>query len=455
MLILVNACQTDGVSSNLTTTSSNRGEDQSSNSNFDLTEVDLVLLHESGSGLIGGDLSDDGNILVFADSTFSGIRNFRKDLSNSSMTKDDEGISELQNGSGSFWLNTGFVTMSGYDGSNFRIDGDGDYSYFSAYSYNQGQISSILFRKSYSSDESEEIFWERGGSFSKGSISKNGEFLIFSSTSVEHLPYNPLNNNQTNISGITNIFRLNTLNNEISPITERALDANDDGFELKFASRSGSISNDGNHVLFTVTDQDQNMYSQPDLGGGSIRNALIYKDIGFNNKTIVINDVARFPSRYTSPLDQRISSNGLHAVFSVASSGYTGSIEIWHFDSTTGTNGNVKLVSTNESGTKVHASLNETKMISICDISPDGKYVALISNNMNFIGKDTVSGPHLFLKDVQSGKVQLITSKTDGSEIPGRALNCYFTEKGSSLLFTHEHHLFTRRLLKRKITPSE
>jgi hypothetical protein len=111
------------------------------------------------------------------------------------------------------------------------------------------------------------------------------------------------------------------------------------------------------------------------------------------------------------------------------------------------------LISKNHEGTKVEARMHSNKMMSMCDISPDGKLVGIISSNMNFIGQNRLTSPQLFLKNVEDGKVYLISAESDGKEMQGKVLNCYFTQQGQSIIFIHEPDYSNRRMMKKVLVP--
>jgi hypothetical protein len=407
--------------------SGNPDEENLSLVNWDELKGDLQLLHLSGSGLRGGDLS--GNVLVFSDMTPSGDRLLRKDLNSDLVEPIGVDLDDVW-GSGHYWIQTGYVSMSGYDSTNFRIDQDGDYSYFTVNTYSNNQSSNILYRKRASGPSEEIINLGLTYGVSRGSITKDGRFAVISSNSSSLLGLGP---DETVGSGIMNLFRINLSTQNVVPITSVI-----NGEMWSFLARGESISDDGDEILYTVVDRQQNTYNQPAVNVSGIRSALIYQKLGADSNTIVINDVERFPENYTEPTTQRISSNGLYAAFMVANSGYSGDSEIWHFDSTQGgASGLVKLISKNEAGERILSPLYSGGL-SLCDISPNGKLVAIISNNMKFMGQERQGFKQLFIKNVDNDSVQLVSAGTNGNELPANTLNCYFTEQGQSIVFTVE-----------------
>ena len=423
--------------------------DPTENPNYNLG--DLITLHSSSSGLVGGDLSDDGSVLVFGDEFGSGRKLFKKNLLTSTIVEigdDLEQINKDRYASGYFFgIQAGYASFSGFDGTKFHVDHEGDYSYFTASGFDGSNTTSALYRKTGRSSTSEKVLELGSGvGLTKGSISKSGEYVLFSSTSLELLGVNDIDpNNRRLATGITNIFKYNTTTSVLDPITSKSTEA-----DIGFYAYNQTISDNGEHILYNVMDL-QNVFSQPQQSISGYRPALIYEKLGADSKKIVINDAFRYPENFKNSWSQKISANGLHAVFQLSNSsgGFSYWTEIHHFDSTQGgEEGLVRKISTNQNDEDIRGQYGNTNF---CDLSPDGNLVGIISNDMNFIGQNRLSSSQLFVKNVATKSVQLISSQISGEELPGKVLTCYFTEQGRSIVFTIEENNSANRLILKKV----
>ncbi len=397
---------------------------------------DLITLHVSqdGSGahLSGGDLSDDGNVLVFSDSVGgSATLYYRKNLLNNTITiETDAEFLNVRHGSGS-WSLRDHNLGSGTGMTSFRIDDAADYSFFTVQDNNNSRI---LYRKRDGQDP-EEI--QRGISTLsnnlKGSVSKSGEHIVFSSHLLDPLTYGPINNG----SGVTNLFKYNQLTNQLISITQRLGSGG-------FLALNGSISNDGESVLYTAQDDRNNDYLQPTVNVSGRRAALVYHHL-VDERRLVLNPEHFFPSGYLAPDSFKISQGGLHVAFRNRKNNSSVE-EIWHYDSTIGAFGLMNLV--------VRKPSSVQGDLILCDISPDGKLVAFISRDMKLIRQNRTSTSQLFMKNMDTNEVELISyqsAKRRNQELAGSVISCDFAEEGSSIIFVHQRLDGKRQILKKNL----
>jgi hypothetical protein len=407
---------------------------------------DLIPLHVSSSGMFGGDLDDAGEVLVFSDAGWSGNSLYRKNLS--TLVIEDLGSASRQkflesNPSGYFYnVHNGWAASGGLDYSYFHIDQDGDYSYFAASGHDGERTSTILYRKGATGEA--EVVKNLGHStmHDKRSITKSGNYFVFASD------LHPLDNN-LRTTGIANLYRLNTLTGELDAITNRV--PLEETERNHFYVNNPTVSDDGEHILYNVADLQQNIYNMPVVSATGVRNALVYQKLGATPRTILLNSVERFPGNDKFFTNPKISSNGLYATFEILDTASSGK-QIWHFDSTQSNDGEITLISKNEADQQVMSN-HPYGALNICDISPDGKLVGIISNNMQFIGQNRESGPHLFIKNIETKSVQLISAKANGDELPGNVLTCKFVDQGRAIIFTIQpNHSFTRIIFKKSLS---
>jgi hypothetical protein len=218
-------------------------------------------------------------------------------------------------------------------------------------------------------------------------ISGNGRFLVFSSAADNLVPGD---NNQR-----TDIFRRDLVTGEIVLVTTGPNgQSNSQAFEP-------SISDDGRFIAFSTNAFN---LASGDTNGA---NDIYVKDMQTGTVTLVSTGVNGIGNGNSS--NPAISGDGRYAAFESSASNLVtgdsnGAIDIFVKDLQTGT---VTLVSTGANGQGSGFSQTPT-------ISSDGRYVAFFSYASNLVTGDTNGRADVFVKDLQTGALTLVSVATTG-----------------------------------------
>ncbi|HTQ14974.1 MAG TPA: bluetail domain-containing putative surface protein [Rhizomicrobium sp.] len=202
------------------------------------------------------------------------------------------------------------------------------------------------------------------------------------------------------------------------------------------------FSPDGSSVFFLSTSA---------LAGGDTNgvNDVYEKDLSSGTVTLVstASDGSQGDGAAT---DFALSADGTKVVFisyadNLVAGDNNGASDVFVKDLSTGA---VTLVSSAADDTPGNASSGFGTSFSGADpdkqatFSPDGKYVAFTSNATNLVAGATASESSIYLKNLDTGAITLVSATADGVEGDSSSFNPVFSPDGRYLLFTSESDNF-------------
>lgn len=243
------------------------------------------------------------------------------------------------------------------------------------------------------------------------SITPDGRYVVFSSAASN------LVSGDTN--GVSDIFLKDTLTGTLTRIsTSSSGKQANGGWGGSDGSLDAQISADGRFVVFTsgatnLDGQDSDGYID-----------IYVKNLQTGEITCVSHDAAGNSQPYDS-LNPSISADGRYVAFESASTllndGQDGWGSVYVRDLQTGTLSRV----TGASGSV------DVQTISL---SADGRYVVFASNE-SLDAADTNGHQDIYVKDMQTGQVALVSQAADGSASDDRNLMARISQDGSTIVF--------------------
>ncbi len=245
------------------------------------------------------------------------------------------------------------------------------------------------------------------GTSNGGSLSSDGRYLAFRSTSTTLIP---------GVSRAGQIYVKDLVTGEI-----KLGSSNASGVHGNAMSLGASISADGRHVVFEST--------ATNLIPGVTGQQIYVKDLTTGELKLANSNQGGVQGNGSSA-SGRISVDGRYVVFHSNSTNLVtgaGGWEIYVKDLQTG---EVRVASSNENG----ISGNDSSYSAA--ISAEGRYVAFRSFATNLISG--VSGWQIYVKDLETGKVKLGSGTQDGVQGNGSSNNVNISADGRYVVFTSD-----------------
>lgn len=241
------------------------------------------------------------------------------------------------------------------------------------------------------------------GNSSKADITPDGRFIVFQSDST---------NLVTGVSG-TQIYRKDRITGDIVLVS-----SNQDGVAGNNFSSDAKVSHDGNYVFFTS-------FANNLVTGSS--GAQIYRKNLKTGSVQVITSSSNWTPGNGAISNVRISSDGKYAVFMSASSNLISGVSGWQVYRKNAETGAIELASADASGIKGDA------VSWFPSISGDGRYVVFTSNSTNFVLG--VTGWQIYRKDMLTGAIELVSASSSGQQGNGFSLLGRISDDGRYVSF--------------------
>lgn len=210
------------------------------------------------------------------------------------------------------------------------------------------------------------------------------------------------------------------------PGTNQAIDqSTSGGIPNSYAFYSAS-SQDGRYIAFQSASTN---LTTPSTTGSSYQ--IFIRD-RLTSTTTLVSQSASGSQGNSYSQSPRISADGRYVVFESNASNLVGSdtnstLDTFIRDTALGT---TTRVSTSSSGSQANAGSQSA------DVSADGKYVVFESYATNLVSSPTVSsGGHIYLKNMTTGAVQLISQSSSGSIENGDSFYPRISCEGRTILF--------------------
>ena len=247
-------------------------------------------------------------------------------------------------------------------------------------------------------------------------ISANGRYVVFASRASN------LVDGYTN-GLLTDIFRHDL---ETGITTLVSVDSN--GTEANASSSDPVVSEDGRYIAFLS--EATNLVAGDTNGEDD---AFLHDtQTGITSRISVASDGTEANDRILSPA---ISADGHTVIFSSRAdnlvSGDTNNHgDVFRHDVQSGTTTRVSVSSSNEQG-------NGSSLVSIPDISADGRYIVFISAATNLVTPPPEGALRIFVRDTQSGTTnQISTTIVGGGSPDGAAYNATISDNGRYIAFS-------------------
>lgn len=395
--------------------------------NGDATDIALVSITADGtianSSSLASSISSDGRYITFesyATNLINGDTNAKEDIF----------LKDTQTGTVSLISSSSSGTIGNDASVAPVISADGRYVVFESYSSNlisgSGGISDVFLKDTQTGNTtliSQSISGYGGNDDSYNtSISSDGRYVVFRSDALN------LVNGDTN--GYGDIFLRDTQTGITSLVSSSS--SSEIGNR---ASWYPDISADGNFVVFESASSNIVAGDVPQIFDGY---ELWFSDIFLKN---TITGAATLISSNSSgafgnsdSFNASISSNGRYVVFDSTAtnlvSGDTNSqSDIFLKDTLTGVTTLVSCTATGEQGN--YGSYSPS-------ISADGRFVVFYSSASNFVSGDTNDNVDVFLKDTQTGALELISKNSSGEIGNNRSMYANISADGSYITFSSE-----------------
>jgi Tol biopolymer transport system component len=244
----------------------------------------------------------------------------------------------------------------------------------------------------------------------QATLSQNGQYAVFASDAQ---------NLSTQAYGQNLIYLKNTLTGALKLVSTTTT-----GFEANSNSYQPDISNDGRFVLFSS--YADNLFANDNNNDSDV----FIKDTSTNALKLISGIGTQVGDGWSGNAD--MTRDGLYVVFESQASNlittdFNGTNDIYLKNVSTGA---VTLVSQTVDGIQTDwDSFNPV-------ISDNGRYVAFSSDASNLIANDTNDNRDVFLKDMQTGTVTLISSNSNGDSAYGWSDNPAISADGSQIAFS-------------------
>ncbi|MEK8032071.1 hypothetical protein AACH06_14690 [Ideonella sp. DXS29W] len=251
-----------------------------------------------------------------------------------------------------------------------------------------------------------------GGASTGASVTNDGRYVAFESLATN------LVTGDTNAA--SDVFVKDTLLGTLTIVSSSSSGTKGNAGSSGFGSRDASISADGNFVVFTS-------WSSNLVTGDTDGNSDIFvKNLATGQLTCVSTDALDLQVGGDS-MHASISANGRYVVFESSSTllddGQDGAGAIYLRDLSTG-----QLTRVKGAGTTDQAGIS---------ISGDGRYVAFVAAE-SLDGTDTNAHPDVYVKDMQTGNVRLVSQSHAGLAGNGQSLVPQLSLDGSTIVFSTE-----------------
>ncbi len=251
---------------------------------------------------------------------------------------------------------------------------------------------------------------EANSSSSDASLSMNGRYVVFQSTASN------LVGGDTN--GLQDVFVKDLQTGQ----TMRA-STGSAGEEANNGATDATISADGRFVLFTSS------ASNLVAGDGNVTNDVFLKDLQTGSTTLLSRTGAGVGDAASG--NAAISADGRVVAFdsaatNLATGDTNGTSDIFLRNLATGS---LQRVSTDAAGTQANGgSINAS-------LSADGRYVCFESSATNLVAGDTNGNTDVFVKDLGTGAVTLVSQRADGTRASGFSGSATLSADGRYVAF--------------------
>ncbi|ADR34437.1 hypothetical protein Sulku_1776 [Sulfuricurvum kujiense DSM 16994] len=395
--------------------------------NGNATDISLVSITADGtigdSSSLSSSISSDGRYITFesyATNLINGDTNAKEDIF----------LKDTQTGTVSLISSSSSGTIGNDASVSPVISADGRYVVFESYSSNlisgAGGISDVFLKDTQTGITtliSQSIYGYGGNDDSYNTaISSDGRYVVFRSDASN------LVNGDTN--GYGDIFLRDTQTGITSLVSSSS--SSEIGNR---ASWYPDISADGNFVVFESASSNIVAGDVPQIFDGI---ELWFSDIFLKN---TITGAATLISSNSSgafgnsdSFNASISSNGRYVVFDSTAtnlvSGDTNSqSDIFLKDTQTGITTLISCTAAGEQGNNGSYSPS---------ISADGRFVVFYTSATNFVSGDTNDNGDVFLKDTQTGALELISKSSSGEIGNNRSIYPFISADGSYITFSSE-----------------
>jgi len=395
--------------------------------NGNATDISLVSITADGtianSSSLASSISSDGRYITFesyATNLINGDTNAKEDIF----------LKDTQTGTVSLISSSSSGTIGNDASVSPVISADGRYVVFESYSSNlisgSGGISDIFLKDTQTGITtliSQSIYGYGGNDDSYNtSISSDGRYVVFRSDASN------LVNGDTN--GYGDIF----LRDAQTGITSLVSSSSSSEIGNR-ASWYPDISADGNFVVFESASSNIVAGDVPQIFDGI---ELWFSDIFLKNTLtgaatlISSNSSGEFGN--SDSFNASISSDGRYVVFDSTAtnlvSGDTNSqSDIFLKDTQTGITTLISCTATGAQGNNGSYSPS---------ISADGRFVVFYTSASNFVSGDTNENVDVFLKDTQTGALELISKSSSGEIGNNRSMYPEISSDGSYITFSGE-----------------
>ena len=244
-----------------------------------------------------------------------------------------------------------------------------------------------------------------------GGLTGNGRFVVFSSSASNLIA------DDTNFA--PDIF---LLDRDSGTITRESIAANGD--ELPSGGRVGSVSEDGRFLAFSSSD---NVLGASDFVEFSSGVYLRDRQLG---TTLLANRPINGGSPLGSVNDVDISGDGRFVVFTTGASDLLDTPvendQLYFFDRD---NARLRLISQSASGAFANNDVFSAQ------VSRDGRFAVFVTQATNLVPEDTSDNRSVFLADLTTGALELISVTSAGDNADSRAFSPAISDDGQRVIF--------------------
>lgn len=255
---------------------------------------------------------------------------------------------------------------------------------------------------------------EGNAASSQGIVSANGRYVVFQSSATNLVPGDG--------NGIQDVFLKDTQTGAISRVSTSS-----SGSEANGASFARDISADGRYILF------QSAATNLVAGDTNGLADMFIKDIQTEIVSRVSTTSASTQADGTNDGVAALSSDGHYVAFSsfaqnLVSGDANGTTDVFIKDTQTGS---ISRVSTGATGSEADGASQVT------DISSDGRYVVFKSNATNLVAGDT-GATDIFVKDTQTGAITRVSTDMAGAQADADSNDARVSSSGRYIVFASE-----------------